>query len=134
MRSRTRFQAPNVVVVDDDGLLLQLMTRSLERVNVRCTTASSYAEAMELVGSFRVGVFDIELGDGSGVDVAGALVEAGRVSHCIFFTGGASREQLERAGVLGEIFSKGAGVSEVVRRVGELIAMDNGPGVRRREG
>lgn len=125
MRSGSRFQAQIALVVDDDTMLARILSQVLERRGLRVTTAHSCGEVQKQSDRFKVGVFDIELGDGSGVDLAQQLLAEGRVASCVFFTGGATASELLRAAALGPIFQKGQGPRELVEAVLDLMARDD---------
>ncbi len=71
--------------------------------------------------SFDVVVMDIDLPDGSGVELARELLATGKARTCVFFT--ASRDdQLRRdARALGPVVDKLAPMSELVRVVLENL-------------
>ena len=119
-RSLIRLQTASVLVVDDNVLLASVMRRRLSSQGLRVVTVGSVVEAHRIFESFRVGIFDIELGDGCGVDLAEYLSDWGIVSHVVFFTGGAAATSLARAHRLGEVFMKSADVTPLERRVLEL--------------
>ena len=119
-RSQIRLQAASVLVVDDNVLLASVMRRRLSSHGLRVVTVGSVAEARRLFESFRVGVFDIELGDGCGVDLAEYLFDWGIVGQVIFFTGGASKTSLARARLLGDVFTKSSDITPLEERVLEL--------------
>jgi DNA-binding NarL/FixJ family response regulator len=85
------------------------------------TTAGSRAEGVAQTGQFAVGVFDLDLGDGNGVEVATHLLASGQVSRCIFFSGGASAPVMARARALGPLVSKGDGIQTLVAEVARLV-------------
>ncbi len=91
-------------------MVAQLLTTR----DVRVDTARSFAEAIALKRHYHVGVFDLELGDGSGAELARRLLRARQVEHVVFFTGGAAPMELARAVQLGRVFDKGLGPGPLV--------------------
>lgn len=86
----------DVLVVEDDELMRRVLVRALrDDGRFRVKSVRSCGMAAVVRGTFDVGVFDVHLGDGSGIELAAQLQAAGRVQRVVFFTAGAS--QLERA-------------------------------------
>ncbi len=127
MASHTRVRVPSVLVVDDSRPLRLVIKRMLERQGMVVTTAGSRAAGLAQTGHFVVGVFDLDLGDGTGVEVAAHLLGTGQVLHCVFFSGGASEPVMERARELGSLLSKGDGVSPLVTQVLRLACSPGTP-------
>jgi DNA-binding NarL/FixJ family response regulator len=122
MASHTRVRVPSVLVVDDSEPLRLLIRRALEREGMVVTVADSRAAGMAQTGRFVVGVFDLDLGDGNGVEVATHLLAAGQVAHCIFFSGGAAARLMERARSLGPLLPKGDGIQTLVEHVVQVVS------------
>ncbi len=61
----------NVLIVDDEKNIRATLRRSLELEGYRCETAENAAQALDLFGSqtFDVALLDVQLPDGSGLDV-----------------------------------------------------------------
>ncbi len=76
-----------VLLVEDDPQLARLFTMRLSRAGLVVTVAPSCLLARSSVGPFDVGLFDIILPDGDGVDVARELLAAGRVRRALFYSG-----------------------------------------------
>ncbi len=113
MASLSRLRIVRVLVVDDNEPLALVISRVFTTRGLQVDTARSIAEASALERHYTVGVFDIELGDGSGVDLAERMVLANQVERVVFFTGGVAPMQLARAERLGPVFDKGRGVADV---------------------
>lgn len=85
----------------------------------------SCTEALLAEGWFERAVVDLELPDGSGVDVARALMAAGRVERVVFFTACREPEALSAALQLGQVVDKAAGIEfllEILRRGSDAAA------------
>ena len=120
--------AGSVLVVDDDEPLRRTPARTLLANGNEVTTAGSCSEAMSLAGPFDVGIFDIQLGDGCGVELAAAMLADGKVQRAVFYTGGAAFSQIVRAVEIGTVVSKGDGVATLLRAVRRADAAGVGQG------
>jgi DNA-binding NarL/FixJ family response regulator len=76
----------------------------LARAGYEVVTATSCGEARARAGTFDIGVFDIGLNDGNGVDLARELLEAGNVRAAVFF--GSWRGEFVRASLIGCVVDK----------------------------
>ena len=103
-----------LLLIDDDRSIQRATARVLRSKGFAVTAACSCAEARLQAGHFDVGVFDIELGDGSGVELAQAMRFRGQIGCAVFFTGGACQQVLRRAVHLGPVISKSEGLELLV--------------------
>ena len=88
-----------------------LLARGIQARHVaRCATASA------LRGPFRVGVFDLDLPDGDGVELAQQLTRSGVVQRAIFYTACAHPARLADASAIGAVFAKS-------KQLGSLMEM-----------
>lgn len=78
---------PRILLVEDDPLLARAMARHLWNEQYRLKFVSTCEDAYEAGLEFDVGVFDIELPDGNGVELASELIEEGTVDRAVFFSG-----------------------------------------------
>jgi CheY-like chemotaxis protein len=122
MTSHLRLRGPQVLVIDDDPILIDVVRRLLTRAGLDVVTAASAAEARARTERFSVGVFDIELGSDCGVDLAEQMLATGWVAGAVFYTGGASEAKLARAARLGPVVSKGEHPNRLVQEVADLVA------------
>jgi DNA-binding response OmpR family regulator len=79
------------------------------------STASSVAEGLRLGEEHDWLVLDIELGDGSGVELAERLLARRRGRHIVFLTGCTDWSTLSRAAELGSVLRKPTGIRELLR-------------------
>src|SRR5690349_2523471 len=86
-----------ILVVEDDLVIARLIERGFVRLGFVVQVASSCAEARDAPGQFRCGVFDIELGDGDGVELAVELLARGSVRTAVFYTGSLDADARRRA-------------------------------------
>jgi ActR/RegA family two-component response regulator len=96
-----------VLLVDDDAAILKVVKRTLAGTDYEITTAISFSEALTLTGKFGVGVFDFELGDGNGIDLAEPMMTARQVEQVCFLTSSADEGAIAKATLLGPVFAKG---------------------------
>lgn len=97
----------NVLVVEDDAPVRRALARRLAREGVRVTEAASTRDAVTVNSAFELGVFDIQLPDGNGIDVAARLLSNRRVAKAVFFTAVCDTRTLDRAATFGRVIQKG---------------------------
>jgi two-component system, OmpR family, KDP operon response regulator KdpE len=107
--------AKAVLVVEDEELVREVVVRLLSTRGYEVVTAASCAEALKQSGPFDVGIFDIGLGDGCGIELAAGLLHHGKVGRAIFYTSGADSGRITRAGKLGILVGKGSGMDLLLR-------------------
>lgn len=94
------------LLLEDSADVARALARIMAAHGFAVTAVRLCAEALALAGVFQLGVFDIDLPDGSGVDVARTLLARGQVRRVIFCTGCASFQTLRAAEELGQVVSK----------------------------
>jgi DNA-binding response OmpR family regulator len=104
----------DLLLVEDDLLLARAMERTLHARGVRVRHVSHCATASLLTGPFPVGVFDIELPDGDGIELARLLRSLGVVGRVVFYTACNEPQRLARARELGNVFVKSAPLSSLL--------------------
>jgi two-component system response regulator RegA len=98
---------PTVLLVDDSPVALHALAEGMGAAGFdvqRATTAAS-ARLAEVRG-LACAVIDIDLPDGTGIDVVVALRERRSTLPVAFFTSGAAPALMDRAGELGPVFAK----------------------------
>ena len=103
-----------LLLVEDSQLTLRATARALRSKGFAVETARSCAEARLQGRPFDVGVFDIHLGDVSGVELAQAMTFGGQVEHAVFYTGATCQQVLRRAVRLGPVVPKSKGIEALV--------------------
>ena len=98
----------NLLLVEDDHGVLRALARMLRLEGYVTWTVLSAQGALDLQLEFDAGVFDIELGDGDGVELARRLCSEGRVRRVVFFTGCADPQRIREARSVGEVVLKGS--------------------------
>lgn len=112
-----------LLLVEDDVLLARGLERTLLLKGVGVRHASCCALAALLTGPFPIGVFDIELPDGCGIELARLLAARGVVGRVVFYTACTDPQRLARARELGTVFVKSANLHALL----ELPPRDGEP-------
>jgi two-component system response regulator RegA len=98
-----------LILVEDDATLARAVGRLLRRGGYEVFLAGTCAEARLASGSFSLGVFDVDLPDGCGIDLARELHQLAVVRRCLFFSGTPSAADRSRAMQLGPFVGKADG-------------------------
>jgi DNA-binding NarL/FixJ family response regulator len=110
--------AKKVLLVDSDELTVSFVTRLMRRNGFDVIQAGSGAAARSLPASFEVGVFEVSMGDGDGILLAGEMLADARVRRVVFFTDVVDVDLLKEAARLGPVLSKDAPASALIAAVG----------------
>jgi len=81
-----------VLVVDDDAGMRSMMRTALEIQGAQVTDADGYESAIALEGPFDLALVDLNLGDGRGDELIGALRADERVQRAVLLSGSADVE------------------------------------------
>ena len=111
----------HILVVEDDLVIARLIERGFVRLGFSVQVATSCAEARALTGPFRCGIFDIELGDGDGAELAFSMVARGVVRTVVFYTGTLDSDARRRAVGIGRVVDKLSPFSDLGGHVMELV-------------
>ena len=96
-----------ILVVDDQPIVLRSTARLLEGRGHEVVQVSDADEAGQVAETFDVAVVDVELEDGSGVEVARALLARGVAPRIVFFTAVVGAATLKDAADMGWVVPKG---------------------------
>lgn len=107
--------AYNVLVVEDDPGVLKALRRKLTQAGHAIATATNCEAARSLTGPFELAILDLELPDGSGVELAEELLARSEVGQVVFYTGAADRLLLARAERLGLLVNKNQSVEGMLQ-------------------
>lgn len=99
-----------ILVVDDYPPLAKVIAIGLRRAGHEVERAGSVRRALEIEGRLDVAVIDVDLPDGSGIDVAQTLLSTGRARRVVFFSATRDPEARLEALRLGPLVDKNAGV------------------------
>ena len=102
-----------LLLVEDEPTLARALARLLNRAGYEVSIVPSCADARRSKGTFSIGVFDIDLPDGDGVDLAEHLRRTQLVRRAVFFSGTTVARQRVRAARLGPFVEKCKGFPEL---------------------
>lgn len=109
-----------VLLVENERPVAASVARHLRRAGYAPTVARSCTEASALEERFDLGVFDIDLGDGFGVELAEECLAKGRVRAAAFYTGAAYQVALRRAAAVGPVIGKTEGIELLLGTLASL--------------
>jgi CheY-like chemotaxis protein len=118
----------NLLLVEDNGAVGRAIAKSLRAQGHAVTLAHGYAEARAASGYFDVGIFDIALPDGDGIELCERLLADCRIGGALFCSGSIDDLLLERAQETAPIISKEASFWELC----DAIQAAAPPGTARR--
>lgn len=111
----------HLLVVEDYPPLATVIAISLRRQDHDVTRLGSVQRAQVEEGPFDAAVLDIDLPDGSGIELADYLLTEGRARSVVFFTASRDSDARQRALRLGPIVDKADGVEALADVVAEAI-------------
>jgi len=75
-----------ILVLEDNAYLATALSRLLKRMGYDVMHANCCASALAIDAHFDLGVFDLELPDGGGIEVSSELIGSGNLGAVVFFT------------------------------------------------
>ena len=113
-----RSTSKTILLVEDDAVMRRIVHRWLIREGFVVIAVGGGAAALEVAleadAPADAGVFDIDLPDINGVEVARRLLELGRVRRAVFFTGTIDETEQARARAHGRVVDKIDGVQALL--------------------
>ncbi len=103
-----------LLLVEDEVTLARSVARLLRRHGYDVYLAGTCDEARRAPGTFSLGIFDIDLPDGDGVDLAKELSSLGAVRRVVFFSGTAEASQQIGARKVGPLVEKSRGFPDLL--------------------
>jgi DNA-binding response OmpR family regulator len=103
----------NLLLVEDNGAVGRAIAKSLRTQGHAVTLVNNYAEARTTPGYFDVGIFDIALPDGDGIELCEQMLRDRRIGGALFCSGSIDDLLLERAQETAPIISKEASFWEL---------------------
>jgi DNA-binding response OmpR family regulator len=111
-----------VLLVEDDPELARTVERVLSRYGHVTTLVASVAAAEALEGSFDCGILDIDLPDGSGVHLAGRMLDGGQIGAVVFYSASSDPDVVAQACELGPFVAKADGTRELERALADAVS------------
>lgn len=102
-----------ILIVEDEPAVGRALERLLVRDGYACDLARTHADSLSFFGEYDCGVFDIELPDSDGVELAASLKSRGIVRHVVFFSGLSDGDSEARARVHGVYVHKSEGIARL---------------------
>jgi len=102
-----------LLLVEDNGAVGRAIAKSLRAQGHQVTLAHTYADARAAAGHHDVGIFDITLPDGDGIELCEQLLREGRIGGALFCSGSVDDLLLERAEETAPVISKEASFWEL---------------------
>lgn len=106
-----------MLIVEDDPMIRRAVTRALRGAGHEVVAVERCGGTRGLGRAFDVAVLDLELPDGTGVDVAGELLGLGTAEGVVFFSGAVDPTLLVRAAQLGEVVAKSGDLGTLLEAV-----------------
>jgi ActR/RegA family two-component response regulator len=103
------------LIVDDDPVVARSIARRLLREGYTVSIAQTCRAGRAAGAGFQSAVLDLDLPDGSGVDLADELLRLGAVRGVVFYSGSLDIAQRERAALFGTLIDKSRDVEEVIQ-------------------
>jgi CheY-like chemotaxis protein len=103
-----------LLLVEDNAAVGRAIAKSLRAQGHFVTLCNTYAEARSTISYHDVGVFDITLPDGDGIDLCESLLRERRIGGALFCSGSVDDLLLERAQETAPVVSKEASFWELV--------------------
>jgi CheY-like chemotaxis protein len=110
-----------ILLVEDERQLSRAISRTLRGYGFDVVAAPTAAMARVLECRFRLGIFDIDLGDGCGIELARELLNAESVQCAVFFSATSDASALARAAQVGPVISKGEGIEALLPVLSQAI-------------
>jgi two-component system, OmpR family, response regulator len=109
--------APRLLLVEDQVEVARALRRVFSSRGFAAEIATSCAEARALAGPWDCAVLDVDLPDGSGIDLAGELRRDGGAACVVFYSAQVDPRVQSAAEVHGPFVNKRAGSDELVEMV-----------------
>jgi two-component system response regulator DevR len=103
----------NILLVEDNRPVGRAVAKSLEAQGHRVTLTHDCAAARAVSEPHQLGLFDISLEDGDGIELCRELLSDGRVAGALFFSGSIDDILVERAERVARVVAKEASFAEL---------------------
>ncbi len=106
-----------LLLVEDNAPIGRAIAKALRAQGHTVTLAHTYAQARNAGGYHDVGVFDITLPDGDGIELCELLTGEGRIGTALFCSGSIDDLLLDRAQQSAPVISKEVSFWELCRAI-----------------
>lgn len=110
-----------VLVVEDEPTVARAVKRALQRHGFHVDAASSHADSLRQFEPYDCGVFDINLPDSDGVELASRLLHRGLVRNAVFFSALDGPRIEQRARQHGFFVHKADGLTALQRAIATAV-------------
>jgi DNA-binding response OmpR family regulator len=106
-------KSARILIVEDEPAVGRALSRMLQHDGYVVDVARTHADSLSFEGEYACGVFDVELPDSDGVDLAASLKSRGVVREIVFFSGLADGKSEGRARARGIYVHKSEGIARL---------------------
>lgn len=117
----------NLLLVEDNPAVGRAIAKSLRAQGHSVTLVHTCAEARASAGGHDVGVFDITLPDGDGIELCEQLLRERRIGGALFCSGSIDDLLLERAQETAPVISKEASFWELYHAIEQAAPRPSAP-------
>lgn len=110
-----------ILIIEDEPAVGRALSRLLQREGYACDLARTHADSLSFTGNYDCGVFDIELPDSDGVELAAKLQARGIVKGVVFFSGLSDGKSEARARECGVYVHKSEGIARLRFAIAALL-------------
>lgn len=104
-----------LLYVEDNRGIAQIVAKTLRLAGHDVTLLHGYADALQVGEYHDVGLFDLSLPDGDGIDLCERLLAAQRIGAALFSSGSIDDLLLARAAETAPVIAKNATFTELER-------------------
>ena len=115
-----------LLYVEDHRGIAQVVAKALRAAGHEVTLLHSHAEAASVSERHDVGLFDLGLPDGDGIELCEHLLRDGRIGAALFCSNSIDELLLERARQTAPVVTKDAGLEQLQRALAALSIKPNG--------
>jgi DNA-binding response OmpR family regulator len=115
-----------ILIIEDQPTIGRALARIFEREGYAVDVARTHADSLAFQEQYHCGVFDIELPDSDGVDLASTLRARGVVKEIVFFSGMNDGKSEARARARGVYVHKTEGLTRLRNVVAALLGSAGG--------
>jgi DNA-binding response OmpR family regulator len=113
----------NILLVEDNRAVGRAIAKALEAQGHRVTLVHDCAGARAVTEPHQLGILDISLEDGDGIELCRRLLDERRVEAALFFSGSIDDLLVERAERVARVVAKEASFAELCAAI-EAVRSD----------